>query len=135
MVVISLNWNDLKECNERIRQVVQSIREHRLELVTKSKISQADFLEISKFETRLNSLQNTIALKQIDEILTDLQQPAERIKKVTGKLEAAVNKLEEVNKFIQVLTGFTNLVGAILNPVSGGLAKIAAVVNELDKLT
>ncbi|MGH8000790.1 MAG: hypothetical protein ACREPR_15510 [Brasilonema sp.] len=135
MVVNSLKSSELKECSERIRRVVKSINDDRLELVTKSKISQADSLEISKLVTTLNSLISIIAIRQIDEILTDLQQPKERIKKVTGKLEAAIKELEEVNKFVKILTSLTNLVGAILNPVSGGLAKIAAVVNELDNLT
>ncbi|BAZ22108.1 hypothetical protein NIES4073_29890 [Kalymmatonema gypsitolerans NIES-4073] len=135
MVVSSLKSSELKECHDRISQVVKSINVQRLELVTKSKITQADSLEISKWVTTLNSSLNKIAIGQIDEIRTDLREPAERIKKVTGKLDAAINKLDNFNKFLTILTGFVNLVGAILSPASGGLVKIAAVVNQLDNLT
>ncbi|MBW4499077.1 MAG: hypothetical protein KME57_05765 [Scytonema hyalinum WJT4-NPBG1] len=135
MVGISLNSSELKECHARIIRLVKLINDQRLELVTKSKISQADSLEISKMLTTLNSSLNKIAIGQIDEIRTDLREPAERIKKVTGKLDAAINKLDNFNKFLTILTGFVNLVGAILSPASGGLVKIAAVVNQLDNLT
>lgn len=135
MVGISLNSSELKECHARIIRLVNLINDQRLELVTKSKISQADSLEISKMVTTINSSLNKIAIGQIDEIRTDLREPAERIKKVTGKLDAAINKLDNFNKFLTILTGFVNLVGAILSPASGGLVKIAAVVNQLDNLT
>jgi DNA repair exonuclease SbcCD ATPase subunit len=135
MVVSSLKSSELKECHDRIRQVVKSINDQRLELVTKSKITQADSLEISKWVTTLNSRLNKIALGQIDEIRTDLREPKQRIEKVTEKLQSAIQELEDFNKFLKILTGFVNLVGAILSPASGGLAKIAAVVNQLDNLT
>lgn len=135
MVGISLNSSELKECHARIIRLVNLINDQRLELVTKSKISQADSLEISKMVTTINSSLNKIAIGQIDEIRTDLREPAERIKKVTAKLDAAINKLDNFNKFLTILTGFVNLVGAILSPASGGLVKIAAVVNQLDNLT
>jgi DNA repair exonuclease SbcCD ATPase subunit len=135
MVVSSLKSSELKECHDRIRQVVKSINDQRLELVTKSKITQADSLEISKWVTTLNSRLNKIALGQIDEIRTDLREPKQRIEKVTDKLQSAIHELEDFNKFLTILTGFVNLVGAILSPASGGLVKIAAVVNQLDNLT
>lgn len=135
MVGISLNSSELKECHARIIRLVKLINEQRLELVTKSKISQADSLEISKMVTTLNSSLNKIAIGQIDEIRTDLREPAERIEKVTDKLQSAIQELEDFKKFLKILTGFVNLVGAILSPASGGLAKIAAVVNQLDNLT
>jgi DNA repair exonuclease SbcCD ATPase subunit len=135
MVVSSLKSSELKECHDRISQVVKSINVQRLELVTKSKITQADSLEISKWVTTLNSRLNKIAIGQIDEIRTDLREPAERIEKVTEKLQSAIQELEDFNKFLKILTGFVNLLGAILSPASGGLAKIAGVVNQLDNLT
>lgn len=135
MIVLSLEPSELKECNSRIVRLVESINAQRLELVTKSKITQADSLEISKLVTTLNSRLNEIALGQIHEIETDLDEPAKRIEKVTDKLQSAIQKLEDFNKLITILTNFVNLVGAILTPASGGLAKIADVLNKLDKLT
>lgn len=135
MIVLSLDSSDLKECNSRIIQLVESINDQRLELVAKSKITQADSLEISKWVTTLNSRLNEIALGQIQEIETDLDEPAKRIEKVTDKLQSAIQKLEDFNKLITILTNFVNLVGAILTPASGGLVKIADVLNKLDKLT
>ncbi|NJR73031.1 MAG: hypothetical protein HC773_03655 [Scytonema sp. CRU_2_7] len=107
----SLKLNELTDCHQRIRRVVQLINNHRLELVTMSKLSQADSLEISKMVTTLNSRLSTIALGQIDEILTDLQQPRKRIEIVTDKLNAAVKKLEELNEFIKILASLVDLAG------------------------
>ncbi|MBP5975592.1 hypothetical protein HW132_23355 [Brasilonema sp. CT11] len=133
MIVSTFNSSDLQECGELIREVADSINDMRLELVTKSKISQADSLEISKWVTTLNNRLNKIALGQIDEIVTDLQQPAKRIEKVTQKLDAAIEELKEPNKFVEILTNLTNLVSVILSPTSG-LVKIAGIINQLDKL-
>lgn len=135
MVISTLKSSELKECNEQISQLVKSIRERRLNLRVNSKISQGDFLNIGNLETELIGKQNQIAIRQIDEILTDLQQPVEKIKKVTGKLDAAIKKLEEVNQFVQILTNLTNLVSAILKPASGGLVKIAGIVDQLNNFT
>lgn len=129
MIVDTLNSSELEECKQRLKQVVNSINNKRVEL------SLADSLEISKRLTRLNSLISRIAIRQIDEIVTDLEQPKERIREVTGKLGAAIEELEEVNKFVQILTNLTNLVSAILKPASGGLVKIAAIVDQLNNFT
>lgn len=128
MIVSTLNSSELQECSERIREVVDSINHKRLEL------SPRDSLEISKRVTRLNSLINMIAIRQIDKIVTDLQEPAKKITNVTGKLGAAIEELQEVNKFVEILANLTNLLNAILSPASG-LVKIAGIVTQLNNFT
>lgn len=128
----ALKSSELKEFQFQLSQLVTSSNKRRRELRANNKITPAEDLEISRCLTKLNGSYNIRAIEQIHEILTDLQGPGDKIKKVTGKLEAAIKKVEKGNTFVKILTSLTNLVGAILSPASGGLAKIAAVVNELD---
>ncbi|MBW4625245.1 MAG: hypothetical protein KME49_07010 [Brasilonema octagenarum HA4186-MV1] len=115
-------------------ELVNSIRDRREELVVNFQINLSNSLKISDSADRLIRSINKIAIEQINEIRTDLQEPAKKITNVTDKLGAAIEELQEVNKLVQILTNLTNLVNVILSPASG-LVKIAGIVTQLDKLT
>ncbi|NMG18645.1 hypothetical protein [Brasilonema bromeliae] len=134
MVTGTLKLSDWNECSEEISQLIQSIRKRRQNLLNRNKISLDDFLKIGNLETDLATTKSLIGLKLIDEIVTDLKQPKERIEKVTKQLQSAIQDLEDSKKVLTILTSFVNLVDAILNPVSG-LVKIAGIVTQLDNLT
>ncbi|NMF65046.1 hypothetical protein DP113_25965 [Brasilonema octagenarum UFV-E1] len=134
MVGFTLKSSELEDLKTRMIELVNSIRDRREELVVNFQINLSNSLKISDSADRLIRSINKIAIEQINEIRTDLQEPAKKITNVTDKLGAAIEELQEVNKLVQILTNLTNLVNVILSPASG-LVKIAGIVTQLDKLT
>ncbi len=119
---------ELQECTEMILKIVKLIRKVKLE----RKLEQ-----LSIFETKLLGYANTLKTLQMREILTDLQEPGNRIKAVTNKLEDAIQELQEINKLIGILSRVVDLVGKIVSTIAIGNPPvvIATLLNGLEKLS
>jgi hypothetical protein len=127
---------ELQSCRQIIQKIVPLIRQRRMDLYRQEKISFETFNKISRLETTLNSYTNQLAVATINAIVTDLEEPRNRIITVTNKVEAAIKELEDFNRFIKVLTTVVNFFGRIVTAASrGSIAVVATTLDELAKLT
>ncbi|KAB8318699.1 hypothetical protein SD81_014800 [Tolypothrix campylonemoides VB511288] len=69
---------------------------------------------------------------QFNKVLTDMDEPAKKIIEATNTLDKAAAKIQEVQKFIDVLSRLIKLGQVLSNVISGGgIAAISTLVTEL----
>jgi DNA-binding protein H-NS len=134
-----------KALRDAIVRLVTSSQDNRLRLVQKASalpLSESEINQISlgskaieSYETVLIGLIRSISLQIINQAVKDIEQPGQRILSSTRKVQAAITKLENLNKQIEFLSKIVNVFQSIIDAAANGIpALIGTVLDEIDKL-
>ncbi|MEH2242919.1 hypothetical protein [Nostoc sp.] len=95
---------------------------------SESKLINNECQKILDFAAKLNSI-------ELNKVLTDINEPAKKIIEATNSLDKAAAKIQEAQKFIDILSPIIRLGEAVSNAiVSGGVAAIGNLVRELQDI-
>lgn len=105
------------------------------------KLYTAHKISFSEFDSNTNDCQTILDLAarvnslRFNQVLTDMQQPAEKIIDAINSLEAAADKIQGFQKMFDILSRLIKLVGALLNAITrGSVAAIGTFVTELENI-
>ncbi len=123
---------NLKECRTLIGKFQKLIQQRMNELPPNQ-----SFSELSHYYTKLVGYENEISVGIMKDILTDLDAPGQRITIVTSKVENAIQKLQQIDKLLGIVSSLVNIFGTIAAAVSGGkpLVAIGSLLNGLESLS
>lgn len=125
---------DLEECRSLMSNFQNLIQQRMEELPTNS---QQALSELSKYHTMLGGYENKLSVGIVKDILTDLDEPRQRITIVTSKVENAIQKLQQIDKLLGIVSSLVNIFGTIAAAVSGGkpLVAIGSLLDGLENLS
>lgn len=87
-------------------------------------------------ERELLDKASTLSIKIINDVVTEIQEPAKRIAKATRKVQDAIKKLEDLNKQIGLLKSLIDIFSAVLTAsINGVPALIGTLLEKVDTLT
>jgi hypothetical protein len=130
-----LNSSEVKRLVDKILSLIPIIQQKRFKLFGGGKLAPEDFLAIARYERRLLDFVDDLSLIVFQEIMTDLQEPGKKLQKSTEAAQAAIGRIEETLRLLNILKSFVNLIGAVVLAVKLGTpATLIGLSNELDKL-
>ncbi|MDM9583695.1 MULTISPECIES: hypothetical protein [unclassified Nostoc] len=117
---------------DKMNELRATLEKRAAELFKAKKISQSDLESINNdcqkfvdFAAKLNSI-------ELNKVLTDINEPAQKIIEATNSLDQAAAKIQEFQNFFDILSPLIRLGEAVSNAiVSGGVAAIGNLVREL----
>ena len=87
-----------------------------------------------KYEEPLQDIAREFNSAFFIEVVTDIQEPGNRIVKATNNVNEAISQLQDLSKFIDILTALTNIASTILIAVRTGnplqLANLLPIIEE-----
>lgn len=128
---------ELITCRDLILERVNESMIKRSNLMTEGKIDFNQSVVISNDETRLLTLANQASILIIVKVLTDIEKPGEMLIGAIEKLEETIEKLQDFNNFIKVLSIFIKIFGKVVNAVAlgiGGIAEIGGLIKDFQDL-
>lgn len=120
MDTLSKDW--LIEIRDAILEVVDQSGDTIVDLVTTGKIEQSDhnYQKIMEYRNSLRDIADKLNSAFFIEVVTDIQEPGNRIVKATENVNAAITRLQDIGKFIAILTALTEIASTILEAVRRG---------------
>lgn len=128
---------DLSACRDLIFKRVNDSMIKRSNLMTEGKIDFNQSTVISNDETRLLTLANQVSILIVDKVLTDIEKPGKILIGLTEKLEQTIEKLQDFNNFIKVLSTFIKIFGKVISGIASGtgaIAEIGGLINDFQEL-
>ncbi|MBN3940019.1 MAG: hypothetical protein V7L21_29855 [Nostoc sp.] len=117
---------------DKINELKETLEKRATELFKAKEISPSELESISNdcqkvldFAAKINSI-------ELNKVLTDIDEPAQKIIEATNSLDKAAAKIQGVQNFFDILSPLIRLGEAVSNAiVSGGVAAIGNIVGEL----
>lgn len=122
---------NLEECRVLIGNFQKLIEQRMNDLPPNS---QQALSELSKYHTMLGGYANDLSVGIMNNILTDLDAPGQRIKFVTSKVEKAIQKLQQINKLLGIVSSLVDIFGKIAAAAVSGRQPLVAISSLLDGL-
>ncbi len=117
---------------DKVIELQNKLRERAKYLYNNNKINFSEYMSISNECQRILDFAAKINSMQFNKVLTDMDEPAKKIIEATNTLNKAAAKIQEVQKFIDVLSRLIKLGQVVSNAISGvGIAAISTLVTEL----
>jgi outer membrane murein-binding lipoprotein Lpp len=130
---------ELIECRNNLLQAIEVLRTVRQEALGANRIDQTKFEKLQTkellLESKASALSIAIIVSQLDTLATDVSSPKAEIIAATDKLDAANTRLQDFDKFLDLLAKVVNLFGVIVNAVQQpALATISTIINHIKPL-
>jgi hypothetical protein len=131
--------SQLKEPSSVRDQIIElefALRERAKKLFNTQKISFSEFQSITNDCQGILDLAAKINSMQFNQVLTDMGEPAKKIIEATNSLKKAAAKIQEFQKFFDILSRLIKLGQVVFNAISsGGVAAIGTLVTGLKDLS
>ncbi|WP_414513776.1 hypothetical protein [Nostoc sp. PCC 9305] len=126
------DWENPSSLKERIQNLQSALRERAKKLSDNQQISLNEYTKISNNCQNLLDLVGEINSRQFNQVLTDINEPAQKIIEATNSLDKAAAKIQGVQNFFDIFSSLIRLGEAVSNAISGGgVAAIGNLVKQL----
>lgn len=116
-------------------EVVKKSSSRRIELVQSGKILRPESLEIANLENKIQKKADELNKAILGKIVEDMQSDSQKIVTATNKVNIAIDKLQDANLFISVLTTFIDVLSNVISAIqSSNPLKLANLLDPLENL-
>jgi hypothetical protein len=130
-----LSREQLIQARESLRDLVWKIHAQKNDLLDEGKIDRDQFNKISRREMKIRNLIDEITVLIFQSIVTDLQEPGQKIIAATNKVNSKIEELQEINQILARLELVINLFSTVTLAVgTGNPALIANIVGQITAL-
>lgn len=131
----TLKKDQLINVRNAIFDLIRKSLKTRSDLVTKGKITRTDSLKIAEREESLHKIANELNLALLSEVVADIQEPGNEIITATNNVNAAITKLQDINKFLGIFAAVINMTSTIVEAFStGNPLKLAGLLDQFEAL-
>ncbi|NMG06193.1 hypothetical protein [Brasilonema sp. UFV-L1] len=129
-----LTKNDLFEIRDEMAKLAREIDNFRIS--NSSNISAFLYSELANWSRLIKDRVFELTGKALNQLNTDLKEPAANLKKAINQLEDALKTIETFNESVDYIADIINTFGVIVRAVSQGLgsANIASAFESLKNL-
>lgn len=130
-----LSRGQLIQARESLRDLVRKIHVQKNDLLDEGKIDRDQFNKISRREMKIRNLIDEITVLIFQSIVTDLQEPGQKIIAATNKVNSKIEELQEINQILARLELVINLFSTVTLAVgTGNPALIANIIGQITAL-
>lgn len=119
-----------------IFEVIDQASKKKSQLVISGVISLRESSKIDEYENSLQEIANKLNHVILGVITTDIEEPGRKIIATTSKVNTAIEKLKDFNRFIGILAGAINIFSTIFTAFNtGNILKSSDLLAQIEKLT